>query len=76
MNTEKRVAVVTGSYKGLGFEIARKLAKLDNIQVIISGRDKAKGLEAREKLAQQGLEVDFLPLDVTNDKTVENFVSA
>ncbi|MBW4595645.1 MAG: SDR family NAD(P)-dependent oxidoreductase [Brasilonema angustatum HA4187-MV1] len=76
MNTEKRVAVVTGSYKGLGFEIARKLAKLDNIQVIISGRDKAKGLEACEKLAQQGLEVDFLPLDVTDDKSVENFVNA
>lgn len=76
MKTEKRVAVVTGSYKGLGFEIARKLANLDDIQVIISSRDEAKGLEACEKLAQQGLETDYLYLDVTDDKSVENFVSA
>jgi len=76
MNTEKRVAVITGSNKGLGFEIARQLAKLENVQVIISSRDEAKGLEAREKLAQQGLEVDYLPLDVTDEKSVENFVSA
>lgn len=76
MKTEKRVAVVTGSYKGLGFEIAKKLAKLDNIQVIISGRDKVKGLEAGAKLAQEGLEVDYLPLDVSDDKSVEDFVSA
>ncbi|MBD2533062.1 SDR family NAD(P)-dependent oxidoreductase [Nostoc sp. FACHB-892] len=76
MTTEKRVALITGSYKGLGFEIAKKLAKLDNIQVIITGRDKAKGLEAREKLAMQGQEVDYLPLDVTDDKSVEDFVTA
>ncbi|MBR8833759.1 MAG: SDR family oxidoreductase [Stigonema ocellatum SAG 48.90 = DSM 106950] len=75
MTTEKRVAVITGSNKGLGFEIAKKLAKLDNIQAIISSRDEAKGLEAREKLAQQGLDVDYLPLDITDDKSVENFAS-
>jgi NAD(P)-dependent dehydrogenase (short-subunit alcohol dehydrogenase family) len=76
MSTEKRVAVVTGSYKGLGFEIARQLAKLDGIQVIISSRDEAKGLEARDKLVHQGLEVDHLLLDVSDDKSVDNFVAA
>ena len=75
MSAEKRVAVITGSYKGLGFEIARQLAKLDNIQVIISSRDEVKGLAACEKLAQQGLEVDYLPLDVTDDISVKDFVS-
>ena len=75
MSTEKRVAVITGSNKGLGFEIARKLAKLENVQVIISSRDEAKGIEAREKLAAQGLEVDYIPLDITDDKSVEKFVS-
>ncbi|MBD2435901.1 SDR family NAD(P)-dependent oxidoreductase [Nostoc sp. FACHB-110] len=76
MSTEKRVAVITGSYKGLGFEIAKKLANFDNIQVIITGRDTAKGLEAREKLAQQGQEVDYIPLDVTDNQSVEEFVVA
>ena len=35
---EKRIAVITGSYKGLGLEIAKKLALIENIQVIISSR--------------------------------------
>ncbi|MDZ8185039.1 MAG: SDR family oxidoreductase [Nostoc sp. ChiSLP02] len=75
MKTEKRVAVITGSSKGLGFEIARQLAKLENIQVIMSSRDETQGLEACGKLVQQGLKVDYLPLDVTDDKSVENFLS-
>ncbi|MBW4672863.1 MAG: SDR family oxidoreductase [Desmonostoc geniculatum HA4340-LM1] len=76
MKTEKRVAVITGSSKGLGFEIARQLAKLENVQVIMSSRDEAQGLEARGKLVQQGIKVDYLPLDVIDDKSVENFVTA
>ncbi|MCC5644507.1 SDR family oxidoreductase [Nostoc sp. CHAB 5824] len=76
MKTEKKVAVITGSSKGLGFEIAQQLAKLENVQVIMSSRDETQGLEARAKLVQQGLEVDYLPLNVIDDKSVENFVSA
>lgn len=76
MKTEKRVAVITGSSKGLGFEIARQLAKLENIQVIMSSRDETQGLEARGNLVQQGLEVDYLPLNVIDDKSVVNFVGA
>lgn len=76
MKAEKKVAVVTGSYKGIGFEIARQLARVNDIQVILSSRDKAKGLNACEKLVREGLEVDYLPLDVTDEQSVENFVKA
>jgi NAD(P)-dependent dehydrogenase (short-subunit alcohol dehydrogenase family) len=76
MKIEKRIAVITGSSKGLGFEIARQLAKLENIQVIISSRDEAQGLEACSQLKNQGLEVDYLPLNVIDDKSVESFVGA
>ncbi|HEY9778994.1 MAG TPA: hypothetical protein V6D09_02470 [Leptolyngbyaceae cyanobacterium] len=43
---EKRVATITGSHKGLGWEIARQLAKIDTIKVIISSRGESEGLEA------------------------------
>lgn len=73
MNNERRVAVVTGSYKGLGLEIAKQLAKLDNIQVIITSRNETKGLEIKQKLEQEGLKVDYHQLDVAEDKSVANF---
>lgn len=76
MSVEKKVAVITGSYKGLGFEIARQLAKVGNIQVVISSRDEAKGKDALEKLRHEDLDVGYLPLDVTDGKSVEDFVSA
>ncbi len=46
---EKRVVAITGSHKGLGWEIARQLAKIDTIKVIISSRGESEGLEAQKK---------------------------
>jgi NAD(P)-dependent dehydrogenase (short-subunit alcohol dehydrogenase family) len=69
---EKRVAVVTGSHKGLGFEIVRKLAKTEGIQAIVTSRGE-EGLEAQNKLAQQGIEVDYHQLDVSNEQSVTQF---
>lgn len=70
---EKRVAVITGSHRGLGLEIAKKLAKADDIQVIISSRGEPEGLETQSKLAQVGLGVDYHQLDVTNEQSVTKF---
>ncbi len=72
---EKRVAAVTGSHKGLGLEIARQLAKIDTIKVIISSRGESEGLEAQTKLAQAGLKVDYHQLDVNNEQSVAEFAS-
>ncbi|XP_019098079.1 PREDICTED: (+)-neomenthol dehydrogenase-like [Camelina sativa] len=46
---DTRVAVVTGSNKGIGLEICRQLAK-NGITVILTARDEKKGLAAVEKL--------------------------
>ena len=48
MVTNKKVAVITGSHKGLGLEIARKLAQKDDIWVIITSRQESDG-QAAEK---------------------------
>lgn len=70
MNTTKKIAVVTGANRGLGFETCRQLAK-QGIQVILTSRDEAKGKAAVEKLQADGLDVAYHQLDVTNPESIE-----
>lgn len=63
MTEERRVAVVTGANRGLGFETARQLAQRD-IKVIVTSRDGLMGKAAADKLQSEGLDVAFQPLDV------------
>ncbi|HAZ49318.1 MAG TPA: short-chain dehydrogenase [Cyanobacteria bacterium UBA11371] len=67
----KKVAVVTGANRGLGFETCRQLAK-QGIQVILTSRDEAKGKAAAEKLQAEGLDVKFHLLDVTSPDSIEH----
>jgi NAD(P)-dependent dehydrogenase (short-subunit alcohol dehydrogenase family) len=64
-----RVAVVTGANKGIGFEIARQLARQD-YTVFIGARDEALGRAAAEKLRAEGLDARPLRLDVTDEASV------
>jgi NAD(P)-dependent dehydrogenase (short-subunit alcohol dehydrogenase family) len=68
--SSKRIALVTGANKGIGFETARQLAEKD-ITVLLGARDEKRGLEATEKLKKTGLDVQFLRLDV-NDPTSQD----
>jgi NAD(P)-dependent dehydrogenase (short-subunit alcohol dehydrogenase family) len=67
---DKRVAVVTGANRGIGFEICRQLAKRGGMQVVLTARDKNKGSAAAKKLSGEGLDVDFHVLDVTSETSV------
>ena len=67
--SSKPVAVVTGANRGLGLETARQLAMRD-IRVILTSRSAGKGEIALEKLADEGLDVAFHPLDVTSESSV------
>jgi (+)-neomenthol dehydrogenase len=42
---DPRIALVTGTNKGLGFETSRQLAKM-GIKVLMSARDENKGMAA------------------------------
>ena len=71
VNTRK-VAVVTGANRGIGFETCRQLAK-HGMKVVLAARDEAKGRAAAERLRKEDLDVDFAPLDVTDDGSVREF---
>jgi NAD(P)-dependent dehydrogenase (short-subunit alcohol dehydrogenase family) len=71
---EKRVALVTGANKGIGFEIARQLAR-NGLRVILTSRDEKKGLRAQSALEKQGLDVVYRKLDVTRRASVTALAS-
>jgi NAD(P)-dependent dehydrogenase (short-subunit alcohol dehydrogenase family) len=66
----KKIALVTGSNKGIGLEMARQLAKED-VLVILSARNEAKGKEATELLKSEGYETDFIQLDMDNEQSIK-----
>jgi NAD(P)-dependent dehydrogenase (short-subunit alcohol dehydrogenase family) len=60
----KRSALVTGANKGIGFEVARQLARL-GLKVFLGARNPKAGRAATEKLSGEG-EVIFLEIDVSD----------
>ncbi len=66
----QRIALVTGANRGVGFEIARQLARV-GCQVYLTARDPARGTKACTKLRRESLDVLFMPLDVTDPLSIE-----
>jgi NAD(P)-dependent dehydrogenase (short-subunit alcohol dehydrogenase family) len=65
MDSQKKVAFITGANKGIGFETARGLGGL-GIAVVLGCRDEARGREAAERLGAEGIaDVEAVRFDVT-----------
>ena len=69
MNT-RPVALVTGAYRGLGYETCRQLAELDH-RIILTARRREEGELAAASLRQAGLDVVYHYLDVTDDGSIQ-----
>ena len=72
-NPDKKVALVTGANRGIGFEISRQLA-LKDILVIMGARSQEKGKAACSPLKEQGLRVDYQAIDVSSDDSIATAV--
>lgn len=66
---EGKVALITGSNKGLGREIARQLGTLGMI-ILASARNEERGRKTVEDLRAAGIDARFLQLDVTDTFSV------
>jgi NAD(P)-dependent dehydrogenase (short-subunit alcohol dehydrogenase family) len=71
---KSRIAVVTGANRGIGLEVCRQLAKL-GLVVVLTSRDKDKGLKAVADLQKKELPVRFHPLDVTSASSVRELAA-
>ena len=67
----KKVALITGAAKGLGFETAQQLGKR-GYSVIITARSMEKVKHAEEKLKSQGIEAYGCSVDVNDVNQVKN----
>lgn len=64
----QRSALVTGANKGIGFEVARELARL-GLRVFLGARNAKAGRAAAEKLSGEG-DVIFLEIDISDKESI------
>src|SRR6266478_3330369 len=73
MAKEKRIALVTGANKGIGFEVARDLAR-KGFHLFLGARDTEAGEAAAEKLRKEGEEdygeITVLKIDVSKPDSI------
>jgi NAD(P)-dependent dehydrogenase (short-subunit alcohol dehydrogenase family) len=66
---DRRVALVTGANKGIGFEVARQLGEA-GFYVLLGARDINRGIAATTTLESEGHFVRFEHLDVADESSV------
>ena len=75
MNSNSKIALVTGATRGIGLETVRQLAQA-GVHTLLAGRDGARASEAASNLQRDGLPVEAIALDVTDATSIAAAVQA
>ncbi|XP_052815522.1 carbonyl reductase [NADPH] 1-like [Mya arenaria] len=70
-SSSRRVALVTGSNKGIGYAIVRGLCKQFDGDVILTARTESNGQDAIKRLNGEGLHPKFHQLDITDKASID-----
>jgi len=70
---KKRIAVVTGSNKGIGWEIANKLCH-QGLKCILACRNEEEGKQAADDFCAQGYDAEYRNCDIGSSQNIDQFV--
>ena len=71
--SDQKIALVTGGNRGIGKEICRQLAQ-KGLHVMLGSRSQSQGEQAAAELAESGLEVEVVTLDVSDKASIAHAV--
>jgi NAD(P)-dependent dehydrogenase (short-subunit alcohol dehydrogenase family) len=69
LDKAERIALITGSNRGIGLETARQLARR-GFHVVVTARDELKGQQVAEAIRADGGKASFLALDVSRSDSI------
>ncbi len=70
-----KIAIVTGSTGGIGFEVARRLGK-DGFTVVLNGIYHEEGEKRLLELKSEGIDAEYCGFDVTDENAVTSNIKA
>src|SRR5438552_3842896 len=75
MRLDGKVALVSGSTRGIGRTVAEVFAA-EGAKVMVSGRTVEKGEKVVQRIREAGGDADFVRLDVTDENSVKAAIDA
>jgi len=71
LGASKKVVLVTGANKGIGFAIVEQLCKISGLHILLGARDQGRGQEAVKQLTEAGFKnVTPFRIDLDDDKSI------